>query len=419
MSRWFPWDDTLPPTPKSGQNVFVVIPTAGKDIKRLKSCICSIQNASQKSEITVCVVICPTFDEVTKRVKSLQEIDHVIPLDGTFNYCRSINAGIKLCPSECTHILVSNDDILFTGISDIDKIVKTINTKRWACAGPWILHNPHTCDPTRPKSKSSTDQSRRNHPVRTNSPVSGSCAIWRKEWLKRVGLYDLRFGEGYGMDEADMCYRVVRRGGRYGRDDRASIWHEMHGTFTDSRTRYAGSPHQRNLRTFKQKHGEGVEQWGRSKHWYPLPGLHVILSTGLTPSETCAKIRRAQTITEGLRSIITVCTESETVSTNVQTFLRSSDVDKTRIVRVEKYRQGYIERRCYRKVLNGKHSLEEKYPAIYHLSSNSSCSAKEIAATLHDMRNEGGCSRRIGKRKGESICHVDEFRRSSNAKILH
>lgn len=264
----------------SDGGVLVIIPSAGLNLDNLSRCINSVLQIARPYPVRVVVVLCPISQKAMDRVRNLCDGRvYVSPLSGPFNYCRSINHGLTFLDPSDEQALFLNDDVTFFEGDVIHELRNTLDQMGWACVGPYIQYNPDVRDDTWPFEKSSAIIIRQNGPVRTNTPVSGCCAMWSRAWLDMIGPLDEEFGVGWGMDEADLCLRAIRLGGQYGRNDSVSVKHTMHATFGHEYTKYSGQAHMRSLKYFKDKYGDDVEEWGRSHHWLPLPGIHIIVTS--------------------------------------------------------------------------------------------------------------------------------------------
>ncbi len=267
---WLPWVETVRPTPvRDRGGVLAIIPTAGRDAQRLARCLHSLERAATGLDLHVVMVVCPPTPAALRTVNKIaRPRAEIIALPGRFNYCRSINEGLRHRRAQDTGALFLNDDVTFAAPGDLIRLKKTLQAEHWACVGPHIKgwHAEHSKVP------------RAAGAIRTNEPVVGACALWDLRWLDRVGRLDEEFGKGWGMDEADLGLRVVRHGGRFGRQDAVEVEHLQHATFGADYTHYDGPAHTRNYRYFKSKYGWSVDGWGGSHHWAPLPGVQVSIS---------------------------------------------------------------------------------------------------------------------------------------------
>jgi GT2 family glycosyltransferase len=391
---WLPWVDTIQPVEESpGRGVIsVVIPTAALDIARLQGCLESLTAAAEEGEVRVTVVLCPTTPEkecsLRDRIGTCADIRG---LAGPFNYCRSINYGLSTCGRSDRYALFLNDDVTFTEPEGITCLADTLRRERWACVGPYILHNPSVHDDTWPAAKSSVGIVRQLGAVRTNAPVSGSCALWDLQWLNRIGPLDEEFGVGWGMDEADMCIRTLRLGGRYGRQDAVAIRHLMHATFGAGYTKYAGEPHMHSLRHFQRKYGEAVEEWGRSHHWWPLPGVHVVVIARNSVQKMLECLKSVEVALTGYRWILSLG-----ISPNLGDVLgqpdRSLECTADHVARVvlsRPTRAGSGVGQYVRETANASAHLHAQYPATYLLAGDSTISPFAVSNLLWRARDNG------------------------------
>ena len=247
---WLPWTDTVRLAPQRDRGgVLAIVPTAGKDPQRLARCLHSLDRAAGGLDMHVVIVLCPATPGTLRAVRKVarQRVE-IVALRGPFNYCRSMNEGLLRRREGDTSALFLNDDVTFTAPGDLVRLRKTLRAERWACVGPHIQgwHEQYSKVP------------RTAGAIRTNEPVVGACALWDLRWLDRVGQLDEEFGVGWGLDEADLSLRVLRLGGRYGRQDAVEIEHLQHATFGHDYTDYDGPAHTRNFRYFKSKYGPAV-----------------------------------------------------------------------------------------------------------------------------------------------------------------
>jgi len=267
---WLPWRETLPAKPLEARGgALAIIPTAGRAPRRLQRCLQALEMAAGDCPLHTVVVLCPATPATRKKIRAICR-DHaeVVDLEGPFNYCRSINVGLAHRGQGDVFALFLNDDAFFRSAGDLDRMRTAIGDQRWACIGPWIPEfHPVTLGAKRQLGA-----------VRTNEPVVGTCALWNLKWLDRVGHLDEAYGLGWGMDDADLCLRALRLGARYGRLDSVEVGHLGHATFGAAHTAYDGPAHQRNMEHFQTKFGTEVHSWGRSNHWWPLPGVQVSIA---------------------------------------------------------------------------------------------------------------------------------------------
>lgn len=293
-----PWVPILADWPRRSApdrgGIRVVIPTAGTNIPRLKRCIDSVFLAADGEWVYPVVVVCPAeAGRVGAVRRAVGDSAEVMGLPGQFNYCRSINHGVGFSADgfgfrngEVGYVLFLNDDVEFTRRGDLVMLKNTLMREDWACVGPWMddFHGRQL------------GKVRSSFSFPTTEPVHGACMLWTAEWLERVGPLDEKFGEGWGLDEADMCIRARNRGGRYGLDHRVTIEHERHGTFGQEYTHWAGRAAHISKRAWESKYG-AIHAWGNGKAWHPLPGVQVSL----------AFRNNADTLDRCVQSIIKAC----------------------------------------------------------------------------------------------------------------
>jgi len=264
---WLPWTETLPAPPaRADGDVLAIVPTAGRAPQRLKRCLEALAKAAGGCGLHVVVVHSPDNPATRKNVRRIcRGRAEVVSLPAPFNYCRSVNSGISRRAPGDRFALFLNDDAFFRNEGDLEHLRAVLVDRRWACIGPWIpsFHPDYSTVP------------RSDGAIRTNEPVNGACALWDLRWLDRVGPLDEAYGIGWGLDEPDLCLRAVRKGGRFGRLDSVELTHIRHATFGDDYTDYSSPAHTRNMEYFLTKFGRDVHGWGRSHHWWPLPGIQV------------------------------------------------------------------------------------------------------------------------------------------------
>jgi len=327
-------------------------------------------------------------------------------LEGPFNYCRSINEGLKYRHSRDSCALFLNDDVVFTQPGDLVRLKQTLFEQRWACVGPHILYNPSFRDETWPTDKSSLNVPRAPGATRSNAPVSGCCALWNLEWIDRIGNLDEKFGEGYGMDEADLCMRTLRLGGRYGRQDAVAIRHEMRGTFGARYTRYTGPAHMQSLLYFKHKYGQKINEWGRSHHWWPLPGVHVII--GVEPKRRLLDkcLESVERTLDGFRWILTISLSKQTgwIDEIIQNYANEScTADSWQTRRFCFDNKSDVKKIDQIAALSSEHKRD--YPAICLISDEHQMGETFLRQCLWKARDNGY----IGIRRGPSPSIPDEI----------
>lgn len=392
---WLPWADTLAPKQRVASaadlQALVIIPTAGNDLQMLESCISSVQRTARATRVHINVILCPSTPRKARALKTrLGTRAEVHSLAGRFNYCRSINHGISARQPQDRYILFMNDDAFFAENQGIDELRRTLQETSWACVGPYILFNPDVHDDTWPAEKSSARIDRQAGAVRTNAPVSGSCALWDAQWLDRIGPLDEEYGVGWGMDEADMCLRALRRGGRYGRQDSVAIRHRMHASFGLDYTKYTGAAHMRSLRYFQHKFGDEVEEWGRSHHWFPLPGVMVVAILADDLKENLETLDRIESSMDGLRWALAAGTSTGLIPPELRRKVDVLSADYGTMVALCKVTHSRKEVGSHFRIITdaAKH-LHSQYPGIHFIRSANYCDAGEIGNMLYPARDAG------------------------------
>ncbi len=271
LNPWLPWCEPSEgaPVPDSG-GVLAVIPTAGTDAERLKRCLGSLRLAAGNRKVRPVVVVCPLTNgkPILNALRAVDGCGEVLPLPSGFSYPRSVNTGIRLRRPDEGYVLLLNDDAFFTGEGDLDRLIGTMREWRWGCIGPWF----------RGSDTAHLEAGRLDGPRRMVEPVVGACALWDAAWLERVGPFDEAFGLGYGHDESDQTLRTRRLGMVWGRNERVIVEHEPHTSFGAEAVRTETEFYQRNLRTWREKWGPHVGNWGGGAEWEPLPGVQVVVA---------------------------------------------------------------------------------------------------------------------------------------------
>ena len=389
---WIPYVDTFKKVNeiKTGE-LLVIIPTALINIRRLASCIETVLMAGEGLSVKILIVICPVDHISIERIKEINYSNiKVIKVDGNFNYCNSINIGCKEIDDKTSSVLFVNDDVNFINKGDISKLHNDLFREGWACIGPRIKFNPFFIDNSWPENKSSLNVINGNSLVRKNIPLSGCCMLWDKYWLKKIGPLDEKFGIGWGLDEADLCLRVIRKGGRYGRNENIEIIHEMHGTFGNSYTKYSGDARTINLRYFQKKYGDGIDESGRGIHWWPLPGIQIILFSDLNINKLFQCLKNLNEAFDGYPKILKLVLPDVT------------PIELNKLIScliVNKYDAFFMYKWDQKKfVINSLCHITEKYkqlyPAIYYMHENLEIDISIIDKLLwriRDLGYLGGC----------------------------
>ncbi len=377
---WLPWRETirLTPWPDRGA-VLVIIPTAGKDPVRLKQCLDSLEMAARGTLIHPVVVLCPAELKTIRAVKAICEGKaEFVSLPGPFNYCHSINQGLSKRRPEDGYVLFLNDDVTFQRVGDLTRLKETLNAERWACVGPYI-HQWHAAH---------SSIVRQAGAVRTNEPVNGCCVLWDAQWLDRLGQLDEAFGLGWGLDEADMCLRAVRRGARYGRNDAVQIKHAGHSTFGNEFTDYQGAAHQQNLRYFRSKYGADVGAWGQTHHWWPLPGIQVSIAAHNAAkwiNKCLASVERAL---DGYRWILVIGDDRSSDKTYEEALSCVSGSSADRILLRRYQRKAVTVDEAKNRVLRLGMSLQRQYPVMCLMDADDEMGPERINFLLWQARDK-------------------------------
>lgn len=236
-------------------SVLAIIPTAVTDETMLQKCIDTLHAASKGVTLRVILVLCPTTPEKARIMqRTAANKAECVMLDGPFSFARSNNEGLKRMNGE-EYILFINDDCFFRGPYDVKRLVRSLDKRGLAAVGPWMNHQAFCSE--LPK------EWRTMGMKRTRFPIIGACMLWSRAWLDRIGTFDESF-DGYGMEEADLFFRVLGQGGRWMRDDRITVDHVHHATFGGSVK--DTEPHHRNLKRWAEKY-PGIDSWGKTSEW--------------------------------------------------------------------------------------------------------------------------------------------------------
>lgn len=399
---WLPWKETVKTnSPVKEGRILAIIPTAGNNITMIKNCLDSLRFASYKEKIHIVMVLSPSTPKKKKKLEKIFGRDvEIVTLKQRFNYCRSINKGLSMKNKNDKYALFLNDDVTFTKKGDLHKLKVALVNKKWACIGPFIKYNPNRHDPTWPKKKSSLGFiPKTSGDVRTNLPVSGSCSLWNLEWINRIGKLDERFGKGWGMDEADLCLRALRLGARYGRLDSVEINHVMHATFGEEFTKYTGSAHMRSLNYFKQKYGNEIEEWGKSYHWFPLPGIQVVVFPCKNPKKFEKSLRKIENGLKGFRWILLIVNnfENQKLLGIAKKHVKTTNADKSII---KKFSNKKLSKESIiDKIAIKGPPIKYQYPAVYLVDTTRKFSKNCIRDLLWQIRDRGGMAGRMGPKK--------------------
>lgn len=235
--------------------VLAIIPTACNDPAMIYKCLDSLEMASVGVKLRVIFVLCPATEEKKHALLELTgNRAECVVLDEPFSFARSNNAGLKMMTDE-THVLFLNDDCFFRKENDIRTLCASQRKNNLAAIGPWLHHHSH---------REELPRERRTSGLYGSSlPIVGACMIWDRKWLDVVGNFDETF-DGYGMEEADLLFRALEKGGRWMRDDSVVVDHIHHATF--GKTIKDEEPHLRNLARWEAKY-PGISSWGHSPEW--------------------------------------------------------------------------------------------------------------------------------------------------------
>jgi len=416
---WFPWVEPLKKKKleKEGK-LFVIIPTAGDNLDMIKSCLKSVRYAYPRNNLHIILVLSPSTKRKIEELKGLLgENEEVIFLRGKFNYCRSINQGLSHKDKEDKYALFLNDDVTFTRKGDILRMIKSLREEEWSCIGPFINYNPNRNDPTWPKEKSSAGRPRAKGAIRTNSPLSGSCFLWDIWWLDRIGRLDEGFGKGWGMDEADLCLRALRAGAKYGHEDSVAIDHIMHATFGEKYVRYTGKAHMKSLEYFKKKYGSEVEEWGKSDHWWPLPGIQVIIKIRRIKRDFESKMKNIEKDLNGFSWILVLegNMNRNKLPPQIKDYIKKCGADRIFIKKLsakEFNESENLKKRVIRR-------LSKEYPAIYPIDIEKKIKKDLIRKNLWKIRDEGKELINLKEEKFEEKTAYKENKKILNKSILN
>jgi hypothetical protein len=288
------------PAPHAG-SILAVIPTAGRERDRLYRCLDALYAASQGVRINPVVVVCPTDPATVDAVRyTVGGRAAVVALPGPFNYPRSVNVGLAQRSLQDGYALLLNDDCFFSQPDALHRLVTTLRAERWACVGPWIRGREAPPESWRP-----------DGPRRAAGPIVGTAVLWSFEWLDRTGPFDETFGIGWGQDECDQCLRALRLGAAWGQDGRVLAEHLYHATFGDAAVAPDGEPFRRNVAAWQAKY-PGVHTWGGSRHWQPLPGVHVAVAGHNVAPWLKRALESVEQALDGFRWVMTYADDGST-----------------------------------------------------------------------------------------------------------
>ncbi|MBU0766178.1 glycosyltransferase family 2 protein [Patescibacteria group bacterium] len=256
--------------PRKDRSVRVIIPTNGQNWSMLGRCLESVRNTSYCVQISTTIVVCPEDECSRADVERLanEYNAQVIYLTGPFNFSYSINQGLQQRGDE-QFVLFLNDDCILQTSGMISRMIDMMADRRVACIGPWL--NQKNEDGV------VLGSPRREGFTYLCSPIPATCVLWDSEWLDRVGPLDEAFSK-YGLEEADLSFRALRRGAFWGRLDDVEVLHENHASFGHEQAHFKSPLHQHNMLVWSRKYPY-IHSWGGGKEWLPLPGIQVVLWT--------------------------------------------------------------------------------------------------------------------------------------------
>ncbi len=209
--------------------------------------------------------------------------------------------------------------------------------------------------------------------------------LGNKKRIHRNGKHDEKFGIGWGLDEADLCLRAIRKGGRYGRQGDVEIIHEMHGTFGNNYTKYDSNARTISLTYFQKKYGGNVDETGRSIHWWPLAGIQVLLFSENKIDDLIDCVSSLNKAFEGYRWILKIIFSEYSFNwiNSVKKHFRVLNYDR---IYYYKWASNQISFSYINKVTE-KH--KNKYPAIYLIHEKYKISNQCINNMLWKIRESG------------------------------
>ena len=238
-------------------NMFVIIPTGAKDGAMLRHCLDTLRRAADGITLRIVIVLCPSDSAKIDTVRSVMDgTEELITLPAPFSFARSNNAALDRLRDESA-ILLLNDDCFFRKKSDLRRLTDMMSRKHLACIGPRIHNLAFAGELPR-------ERRAWFGVTRSPFPLVGACLLIDRAWLDTIGRFDEDFS-GYGMEEADLLYRMLEKGGRWARYDRVQVDHLHHATVGG--TIKEEEPHLRNLARWAEKY-PGVHSWGGSAQWH-------------------------------------------------------------------------------------------------------------------------------------------------------
>ncbi|MCU7521612.1 MAG: glycosyltransferase [Ignavibacteria bacterium] len=372
---WLPWIDYgVKPSQQRG-SILAIIPTTAKNKERLQRCLAALKNAANGVDLRIMLVVCPNTPEALQTAREVDTNAAIISLDPPFNFCRSINTAISEMRADEGYALLLNDDCFFTGTQDLKKLLDTLTQNGWACVGPWLDN----------RIKTEPDSNRTYQARRVNSPIPGTCVLWDRYWLKRVGQFDLAFGKGWGLDESDYSMRCLRLGGVWGRDESVLAIHEDHQSFGDHYANINSPAYHISLTAWREKYHMDAT-WGGDPWWNPLPGIHVaIAGNNVAPwIERCLdSVERAMA---GYRWILTYADDASTDNSVELVKRHASSADHVGIMTFPKAANaGQAKNRA---IFMGQ-LFRDRYPALMLMDADDVMGVDRVHHTLWRARDGG------------------------------
>lgn len=375
---WLPWVPPLrrAPAPDRGY-IRVVIPTAGCDLEMLARCLGSLTRAGEGTAYQVEVIVCPATPAVLRGVRKLCRGEQVTGLEGPFSYPRSINAGtLRATKKAPGYVLLLNDDTEWVGSGGLGRLKATLREENWAAVGPW-LRQPDTAR---------WERDRQDGPRRLNAPIQGACVLWEREWLERVGPFDLRFGEGYGFDESDQHRCALRLGATWGREERVVVEHRQHATFGELVDR-AGEFYRSNLARWQGKWGS-VGTWGEGVEWQPLPGVQVVVAGHDVAPWLQRCLTSVETALSGFRWVLLYADDGSTDGSAVIAERHGARSWADAVV-IGCYPKAATVGQAKNRGLGLGLSLREQYPAVCQVDADDEMAPDRVRGILSRLRDGG------------------------------
>ncbi|RAP47569.1 MAG: hypothetical protein BZ135_02025 [Methanosphaera sp. rholeuAM6] len=249
------------------KTVSIIIPIYNA-YEQTKDCITSVLRNTGIDYELILIDDCSSDERINDLLTSLEVIPNVKVIRNKTNqgFVKNVNLGMSLSQND---VVLLNSD--------------TVVTPHWLSHMVYCAYSVNRIGTVTPFSNSSDisiselESERDFYKINRNGYIidqlaynqnieaptgNGFCLFVKRELIEEIGLFDERFGMGYG-EETDFTYRAFKEGWLNIRDDAVFVYHSRHASFSQDESNILKV---RNRKILEEKYDDLYDSWDEFIH---------------------------------------------------------------------------------------------------------------------------------------------------------